>query len=166
MRALTPALIIAGSLAVSAPARAAVELKEGDPAPAFSATGDDGKEYSLAALKGKVVVLYFYPKDDTPGCTVEAKEFRDSRDQFATRDAVVLGVSTDDAESHAAFRKKHQLNFPLLVSGDAIAKAYGVPVTLGFAKRQTFVIGKDGKLKKIFRSVTPKGHSAEILPLL
>ena len=147
-------------------ASADVALKEGDPAPAFKAIGDDGKEYSLDGLKGHFVVLYFYPKDDTKGCTIEAKGFRDDYAKYQEKGAVVLGVSLDSAESHKAFRAKYGLNFPLLIGGDTLAKIYGVPTTLGFAHRQTFVIGKDGRLLKIFRDVDPSGHSAEILALL
>ena len=167
MRALLQrsVLALATVAALVAPARAG-ELKEGDAAPAFAAKGDDGKDYSLASLKGKTIVLYFYPKDDTPGCTIEAQEFRDAFEKFTAKGAVVFGVSLDDAASHAAFRAKYKLNFPLLVGGEAIAKVYGVPTTGGYAARQTFVIGKDGKLKKVFRQVTPRGHSAEILKLL
>jgi peroxiredoxin Q/BCP len=162
LSALIAPVAVAGS-ALAAPETA---LKEGDAAPAFAARGDDGKDYSLASLKGKTIVLYFYPKDDTTGCTIEAKEFRDAFEKFQEKGAIVIGVSLDDAQSHAAFRKKHQLNFPLLVGGEAIAKAYGVPVNGGFTARQTFVIDKEGRLKKVFRKVTPKGHSAEILNLL
>jgi peroxiredoxin Q/BCP len=142
------------------------EVKEGDAAPAFSTRGDDGKTYTLADLKGRYVVLYFYPKDDTPGCTIEAKGFRDDFERYTQKGAVILGVSMDDVESHKAFREKYQLNFPLLVGGAPIAAAYGVPLHGGFAARQTFVIGKDGRIIKAFRSVTPTGHSAEILALL
>lgn len=141
-------------------------LSEGSPAPEFSAVGDDGKTYDLAAMKGKYVVLYFYPKDDTPGCTTEAKAFRDDFDKFAQKGAIVLGVSLDDAESHKAFREKYQLNFPLLVGGAELAKLYGVPTTGGYAERQTFVIGPDGKIAKYFPRVNPNGHSAAILQLL
>jgi peroxiredoxin Q/BCP len=151
----------------AAPAFAsAAELKEGAPAPAFSARGDDGKTWSLAGLAGKYVVLYFYPKDDTPGCTVEAQNFRDDSATYAAKGAVVLGVSMDSAESHKEFRAKHGLKFPLLVGTDELANAYGVPVRFGFASRQTFVIGKDGKLLKAFRDVDVQNHSKEILALL
>jgi peroxiredoxin Q/BCP len=160
------ALWAAAGLGAPAPASAEAALAEGQPAPAFKAKGDDGKEYSLAAFKGKTVVLYFYPKDDTPGCTVEAQEFRDAFEKFSARGAVVLGVSMDSGESHAAFRKKHQLNFPLLIGDEELARAYGVPVSGGFAARQSFVIARDGKIKKIFRQVNPRGHSAEILAIL
>jgi peroxiredoxin Q/BCP len=153
----------AESKAASAAAKDPAELVAGDPAPAFSAVGDDGKTYSLAALKGRTVVLYFYPKDDTPGCTAEAQGFRDDFDALAAKGVLVLGVSLDSAESHKAFREKHKLNFPLLVDGAPLAKSYGVPVFGSFAARQTFVIGPDGKLRKVFRQVNPRGHSAEIL---
>ncbi len=147
-------------------AHAEVALQPGQPAPAFTAKGDDGKSYSLAQLHGKYVVLYFYPKDDSPGCTIEAKGFRDDSRKLEAKGAVVLGVSLDDAASHRAFREKFGLDFPLLVGGKQLTRLYGVPTTLGFAHRQTFVIGKDGKLLKIFRDVNPKGHADEILALL
>jgi peroxiredoxin Q/BCP len=161
-------LLVASIIAAIAPAVAFAEeksvmLKEGDAAPSFSAKGDDGKDYSLAALKGKNVVLYFYPKDDTMGCTIEAKAFRDDHDKYTAKNAVVLGVSLDDAVSHKAFREKYQLNFPLLTGGEAIAKAYGVPISGGVAKRQTFVIGGDGKITKIYGSVSVVGHSGDVL---
>jgi peroxiredoxin Q/BCP len=159
-------MLVAVIVGFAAPALADGPLHDGDTAPAFKAKGDDGKDYSLAALKGKYVVLYFYPKDDTPGCTIEAQGFRDDSAEYGKKGAVVLGVSLDDAASHKAFREKHKLNFPLLVGGEIIARAYEVPTTGGYASRQTFVIGKDGKLLKVFRSVKPAGHSKEILQLL
>lgn len=160
------AFVVSAQASESLVTKAPKDLAQGDAAPDFRAFGDDGKEYSLSALRGKYVVLYFYPKDDTPGCTVEAKGFRDDSAAYEARGAVVIGVSTDDAESHQAFRKAHNLNFPLLVEGREVARMYGVPVRLGYASRQTFVIGKDGVLLKVFRSVTPAGHSKEILDLL
>lgn len=138
----------------------------GQLAPDFTLPDENGRPITLSSLRGQTVIVYFYPKDDTPGCTIEAQEFRDDFEKFTAKGAIVLGVSLDDAASHAAFRAKHKLNFPLLVSGEAIAKAYGVPVNGGYAARQTFVIGKDGKLKKVFLKVNPRGHSAEILKLL
>lgn len=162
--ALAAGFVLAGASCAQAQAKG--PLREGDPAPSFSAPGDDGKTYSLAALRGKYVVVYFYPKDDTAGCTVEAQGFRDEAERFAERGAVVLGVSTDDAESHRAFREKHALTFPLLLEGRALAEAFGVPVRLGFASRQTFVIDREGRLMKIFRDVKPQGHAQEILALL
>jgi len=103
------------------------ELKEGDKAPAFSAAGSDGKTYSLKDLAGQTVVLYFYPRDNTPGCTIEACEFRDSFAEFRKAGTVILGVSTDDLKSHAGFIEKQQLNFVLLADTDKkIHEAYGV----------------------------------------
>jgi peroxiredoxin Q/BCP len=161
--AFAAVLLTASPVAAGAPAR---ELKEGDAAPAFKTQGDDGKEYSLESLRGRTIVLYFYPQDDTPGCTVEAQQFRDDAGKFAEKNAVILGVSLDDAASHKAFREKYQLNFTLLVGGKAIAEAYGVPIKLGYPSRQTFVIGPDGKLRKIYRGVKAKGHSGEVLQSL
>jgi len=102
------------------------KLQPGDKAPAFRLKADDGETYSLAQLKGKKVILYFYPKDNTPGCTIQACEYRDMKKDFTKQDAVVLGVSKDDLESHTKFRKDHKLNFPLLSDPDLkIHKAYG-----------------------------------------
>jgi peroxiredoxin Q/BCP len=140
---------------------------EGLNAPAIETTAHNGQHVSLAALRGKPVVLYFYPKDDTPGCTKEAGEFRDSWQKIQETGAVVLGVSEDDNESHVAFVNKYQLPFMLLPDKDgAIAKAYGVPLGLGMAKRVTFVIDRRGKIAKVFPDVNPSGHAAEILAAL
>lgn len=157
-----PVSTAGASLAASSPSK----LDAGHKAPEFTATGDDGKEYSLSKLAGKYVVLYFYPKDDTPGCTVEAKGFRDDAKAYEAKGAVVIGVSMDSEKSHQAFRSTHELNFPLLTNARKVADDYGVPVRFGYASRQTFVIGKDGVLLKVFRSVKPEGHSSEILALL
>jgi peroxiredoxin Q/BCP len=139
-------------------------LAVGAPAPDVSGTAHDGTEISLAKLKGKPVVVYFYPKDDTPGCTVEAQAFRDSSSEFTALGAVVVGVSMDDLESHKAFAEKHQLNFPLLPDKDgAIAAKFGVNTTRGVAKRTTFVIGKDGTIVNVFPDVNVDGHSALVL---
>lgn len=152
--------------AVASTAPSPSKLAAGDKAPDFTATGDDGKEYSLSKLAGKYVILYFYPKDDTPGCTVEAQGFRDDEEAYEAKGAVVIGVSMDSQESHQAFRSAHDLNFPLLTNARKVADDYGVPVRFGYASRQTFVIGKDGVLLKVFRSVKPAEHSKEILSLL
>jgi peroxiredoxin Q/BCP len=142
-------------------------LAEGAPAPAVEATAHDGAHVSLAALKGKPVVVYFYPKDDTPGCTKEACELRDQYTKIKETGAVVLGVSTDDNASHSAFATKHNLPFQLLPDKDAaIAKAFGVSLRLGMAKRVTFVIDRGGKIAKVFPDVNPSGHAAEILAVL
>jgi thioredoxin-dependent peroxiredoxin len=138
-------------------------LTEGALAPEFVVTAHTGEEIRLSALRGKNVVLYFYPKDDTPGCTIEAQEIRDDWAQFQSANTVVLGVSADDNESHAQFARKHKLPFALLPDPDhEIARAYGVPVRLGFTKRVTYVIDRQGKIAKVFDDVNPNGHAAEL----
>jgi peroxiredoxin Q/BCP len=140
---------------------------EGSPAPVIESTAHDGTKVSMAALKGKPVVVYFYPKDDTPGCTREAGEIRDLYEKIQQTGAVVLGVSTDDNVSHTAFATKYNLPFMLLPDKDgAIAKAFGVPLRLGTAKRVTFVIDRAGKISKVYPEVNPTGHGAEILAVL
>jgi peroxiredoxin Q/BCP len=146
------------------------KLKEADQAPDFTAVTDEGKELSLSDLRGKKVVLYFYPKDDTPGCTIESCEFRDAHPRFVGTDAVVLGVSPDDVRSHQKFRKKFDLPFTLLVDeGHAIAdryEAWGEKSLFGVkyhgTLRTTYVIDRDGRIAKIFRKVKPKGHAEEV----
>ncbi len=150
------------------------ELREGDKAPDFSLPSSTGKDVKLSELRGKNVVLYFYPKDDTPGCTKEACSFRDSLPKFGAADAVVLGVSRDSLESHAEFIKKYGLNF-VLVSDEGLEanKLYGTWVEKeNYGKkywgteRSTFVIGKDGRIKKVFRKVKVDGHEQEVLEAL
>ena len=146
------------------------ELQVGDKAPDFSLTDQDGKTVSLKSLKGKQVVLYFYPKDDTPGCTKEACGFRDSLKAIEKTNTVVLGVSMDDAESHHKFIKKYSLPFPLLCDEDGtVSKAYGVyklknmyGKTYWGIERSTFIIDETGKLKAIFRKVKVDGHVDEV----
>ncbi len=148
------------------------ELAEGQPAPDFSLKSNDGKSYSLSQYRGKnEVVLYFYPKDDTPGCTKEACSFRDKMATFKKKDVVVLGVSLDDLDSHTKFQEKYNLNFPLLSDPDhVISDTYGVyKEKNNYGKkswgieRSTFIIDKSGKLKKIFRRVHVDGHNDEVL---
>ena len=142
-------------------------VSAGAPAPSFETTAHNGTRVSLASLKGKPVVVYFYPKDDTPGCTKEASEIRDLWQKIEGTGAVVLGVSTDDNESHVAFANKYSLPFLLLPDKDAaIAKAFGVPLRMGTAKRVTFIIDRQGKVAKVFPEVNPQGHAAEILATL
>lgn len=139
----------------------------GNTAPSIESTAHNGTRVSLASLKGNPVVVYFYPKDDTPGCTREANEIRDLWQKIQQTGAVVLGVSTDDTESHVAFANKYSLPFLLLPDKDAtIAKAYGVPLRMGTAKRVTFIIDRQGKVAKVFPEVNPQGHAAEILATL
>ncbi len=139
----------------------------GTPAPDFSAIDQAGHTQSLKELKGKWVVLYFYPKDLTSGCTLEAHGFQELAPEFTKANAVVLGVSSQDAESHQTFAKQEQLGFPLLDDHTrAIAKAYGVgaaiPLT-GWDKRVTFLIDPAGTLKQVWPDVQPRGHAAEVL---
>ena len=146
------------------------ELKVGDKAPDFSLPDQDGKTVSLKSLKGKQVVLYFYPKDDTPGCTKEACGFRDSLKAIEKINTVVLGVSMDNAASHHKFIKKYSLPFPLLCDEDGtVSKAYGVyklknmyGKTYWGIERSTFIIDETGKLKAIFRKVKVDGHVDEV----
>jgi len=148
--------------------------QEGSVAPKFTATAHDGSTVRLSALKGQPVVLYFYPKDDTPGCTVEACGFRDAHAAFARHKAVVLGVSPDPAKKHVKFREKYGLPFTLLVDeSHAVAEAYGAwreksmygRTYMGVA-RSTFVIDASGRIAKVFTSVKPKGHEQEVLSAL
>lgn len=133
-------------------------------APAFEAPDHDGQIRSLAEFEGQVVVLYFYPRDATPGCTAEACAFRDSWARFEEAGAVVLGVSTDDVDAHRAFATEHELPFPLLADPDeSIAQAYGVPVRMGYAKRMTFLIDRDGIVRRVFEDVDPGVHADEVL---
>lgn len=149
-------------------------LKSGDKAPLFSATNQDGHQISLADFKGQEVVLYFYPKDDTPGCTKEACAFRDEFADFKKTGAVILGVSTDSAKSHAKFVEKYKLPFVLLADEDkAIVQAYGVWGQKSFMGRKylgthrvTFLIGPDGRIKRIWTEVKPQEHAKEVLEAL
>lgn len=139
-------------------------LSEGASAPDVELILEDGKKQKLSSLKGQMVALYFYPKDDTPGCTVEAQGIRDKWSEFEGAKIKVFGVSTQDAASHKEFIAKHKLPFQLVVDQDGtVAKAFGVPVNAGFAARQSFLVGPDGKIKKIWRSVTPANHASELL---
>jgi peroxiredoxin Q/BCP len=149
-------------------------LKEGVKAPAFSLPADDGSTVALKDLKGKKVVLYFYPKDDTSGCTTEACEFRDSWTSVRKKGAVVLGVSPDGVKSHGKFKEKYELPFPLLADEDhAVAEAYGVWGEKSMYGRKyfgilrtTFIIDEAGRVAKVFEKVKPKGHAAEVLAAL
>lgn len=147
-----------------------VELEEGDAAPDFTALTDEGVDLQLSTLRGRRVVLYFYPKDDTPGCTIESCELRDAHPSITVADAVVLGVSPDSVASHQKFKKKFDLPFTLIADeGHHIAERYGVWQPKKFAgreflgvKRTTFIIGRDGRIARIFRDVKPRGHAEEV----
>ncbi|GAC1529468.1 MAG: hypothetical protein NVS3B10_26080 [Polyangiales bacterium] len=156
----------AAPTAAPPPVAADASPKPGDAAPSLVATASNGAKIDLAALaaKGKVVVVYFYPKDDTPGCTKEACAFRDTWTKLEKANVIVIGVSEDDDKSHEAFRKKHKLPIPLLADVDgAIAKKFGVPVEGGYAHRVSVMIGKDGKVKKIYPQVDPAVHADQVL---
>jgi peroxiredoxin Q/BCP len=149
-------------------------LKEGAMAPAIQLQTDTEAAFDLAAKKGKNVVLYFYPKADTPGCTIEAHEFDNALAKFAGHDAEVFGISPDTPKAQAKFKSKCDLKLPLLCDVDhKVAEAYGVWAEksmygkkyMGVA-RTTFLIGKDGKIAKIFSKVKPAGHAQEVLDVL
>lgn len=149
-------------------------LKPGDKAPAFSLTSDAGETVSLSALAGRKVVLYFYPKDDTSGCTAEACEFRDHWAEVRRAGAVVLGVSPDAVESHGKFKRKYRLPFALLADPDhAVAERYGVWGEKAMYGRKyfgilrtTFVIDGKGNIVHVFERVKPKGHARQVLEVL
>lgn len=142
-----------------------MSIQEGEAAPAFTARTDEGKTVKLSDFQGKHVVLYFYPKDDTPGCTTEACAFRDSLADYAKKNAVILGVSTDDVDSHAGFKKKYNLPFTLLADPDGeVCRSYGVlKDQKKSANRWTFVIDPQARIKKIFPGVKVDGHAREVL---
>jgi peroxiredoxin Q/BCP len=149
-------------------------IEEGLPAPDFTLTSDAGEQVTLSSLKGKPVVLYFYPKDDTPGCTTQACGIRDSWAAFDKSGVVVLGVSPDSEASHVKFKREFDLPFTLLADPDhSTAEAYGVWVeksmvgkTYMGVERSTFVIGPDGTVTRVMRKVKPEQHAADVLAAL
>jgi len=151
-----------------------ITLAAGDIAPDFTLFDSLGNEHSLSKYRGKTVILYFYPKDDTPGCTKEACSFRDEFAVFKSIDAVILGVSTDDAVSHEKFRAKYELPFPLLVDDDKSVSteygSWGEKVLYGKKMigmtRSTFIIGEDGKLIKVWKRARAEDHALAVLKAL
>jgi peroxiredoxin Q/BCP len=149
-------------------------IEEGKPAPTFTLPSDTGEDVSLESLRGRPVVLYFYPRDDTPGCTVQACGIRDAWGEFEAREAVVLGVSPDSPAQHAAFREKYGLPFTLLADEQhEVAELYGTWVEKSMygktylgVERSTFVIDADGTVVKVMRNVKPDTHAAEVLAAL
>ena len=139
----------------------------GSPAPNFSLPDQSAAQRRLDDWRGKWLVLYFYPRDETSGCTVEAQAFRDASAQLTAMNAAVVGVSLDDVASHRPFAKNHQLNFPLLADTDgAVAKRYGTLLNLGvikFAKRISFIIDPEGRVAKVYPDVDPVRHAPEVL---
>jgi peroxiredoxin Q/BCP len=146
-------------------------VEEGKPAPDFELTSDAGERVKLSSLRGKPVVLYFYPKDDTPGCTTEACEFRDAYDRYREQGIEILGVSPDDVASHEKFKSKYELPFTLLADPDhSTAEAYGVWGERSFAgkkymgvNRSTFIIDEDGNVSRAMLGIKPAGHAAAVL---
>ena len=149
-------------------------LREGEPAPDFELRTDDGETVRLSALRGKPVVLYFYPKDDTPGCTTEACEFRDAYDRFRERGVEILGVSPDTEASHRKFKTKYELPFTLLADPDhEAAEAYGVwkekrqyGRTYQGVERSTFIVDAEGNMARAMRGIKAAGHAAQVLETL
>ena len=147
---------------------------EGAAAPAFTLATDTGETVSLSDFKGKTVVLYFYPKDDTPGCTKESCQFRDLFPRFRKDGTVILGISPDSVKSHAKFKKKFELPFTLLADeGHKVADSYGVWALKTFmgrkymgVERTTFIIGPDGRIARVFENVKPDGHAEEVAAAL
>ena len=155
----------------------ATSLKTGDPAPDFSGTTTDGKAVKLADFKGKKLVMYFYPMDDTPGCTKQACSLRDHNQDIAAKGAAILGVSTQDEASHRKFTEKYKLNFPLLADTDgAVGRAYGtigsggllskLKAAAGMADRVTFVIDEKGRIAHVIDKPDVANHAEEVLALL
>ena len=153
------------------------KLKVGDPAPAFTAKTTDGSTVSLKDYRGKKLIMYFYPMDDTPGCTAQACSLRDANKDIAAKGAAILGVSTQDEASHQKFTSKYKLNFPLLADTDkSIGKAYGtigsggllsaVKAMAGMADRVTFIIDEKSKIAHVIDAPNTQNHAEDVLALL
>ena len=166
MKKLLTALWAACLLCLS-PMSARAELAAGQPAPAFSLPDQQQKMHSLGDYSGKWLVVYFYPKDDTPGCTTEVCNFRDEIFKLHELGAEVVGVSVDNTDSHRKFAEKYNVPFPLLADeGGKVAEQYGSLTSIGpikFAARNTFIIDPQGKIAKIYEGVDPKEHTAEVI---
>ena len=165
--ALIPFFAVAIALNFSSLGMADGKITVGGPAPEFELSDQDGQLHSLEDYRDQWVVLYFYPKDGTPGCTTEACEFRDNIFAFRDMNVQILGVSLDDVESHKKFAENHSLPFPLLADTEGeTSTAYGVKTRMfgmTVAKRQTFIISPDGNVVKHYETVDPDGHSVEVL---
>lgn len=162
--AAAPAAVGEGALTVSSPARTAL-IAQGEAAPSFRATTHEGRAVaSDGAARSRVLVVYFYPRDETPGCTREACSFRDAFSAYAEAGADIVGVSTDPVEAHRGFAQHHRLPFGLIADTEGrLAGAFGVPVNGGYTARTTVVIGRDGRVARVFPSVGVDGHSDEVL---
>ncbi len=157
--------LLVAMLALAGAANAKITLKEGEKAPDFTLQGNDGKMHKLSNFRGEYVVLYFYPKDETPGCTTEACSFRDDISTITSEGAKVVGVSVQDVKSHREFTKKYGLNFLLLADPHKkVVKLYGVyNAKWEMANRVTFIIDPHGKIVKIYPNVDPKVHSEQVI---
>ena len=163
LTAALPLLGLAGCGETERPDGGSGLLEVGAKAPALTTTAHDGTALDLQAL-GKPAVVYFYPADDTPGCTKEACAFRDVWSDYETANVMVIGVSTQDLESHREFAKTHELPFPLVADVDqSWAKAFGVAVRGGYAQRVSFLLGADAKIAKVYPGVDPGVHAGEVL---
>lgn len=139
-------------------------LKAGDAAPEFAVKAHDGRDVKLSAYRGRSVVLYFYPKDETPGCTKQACGFRDAWADLEKKGVVLIGISGDSDESHRKFAEHHKLPFLLVSDADGkLAESYGVPFRMGYASRQTIVVAPDGRIKKVYRDVDVATHAKDVL---
>ena len=160
-------IVLAAALLLIGTSSPAEQVRTGEPAPDFELKDQSGTLHSIEDYRGRWVALYFYPKDDTPGCTTEACEFRDNIFAFKNADCQILGVSLDDAESHKEFSEKYGLPFPLLADTEGTtAEAYGVKTKflgMTIAKRQTFLIDPQGNVAKHYEKVDPATHSQQIL---
>lgn len=142
-------------------------IKVGDKFPTFKAYDSTGKETTLEGLKGRKVVVYFYPKDSTPGCTIEANEFNKNLSVFRQKGAEIIGVSRDSRKSHEGFCGKYDLKFPLVTDdGGRLGKGLGILKITGMHARTTFLLDEDGKVERIFENVKAEGHAVEVLKLL
>ncbi len=162
-RLIVPTMVLL--LGISSIASAKITLKDGDKAPNFALRGNDGKMHKLSSFRGQYVVLYFYPKDETPGCTTEACSFRDDLSAITKEGAKVVGVSVQDVASHKAFTKKYGLDFLLLAdSHKKVVKMYGVyNAKWQMANRVTFIINPKGRIVKIYPNVDPKVHAEQVI---
>lgn len=139
-------------------------LPVGAPAPDLVGEGPSGERVRLSSKRGQAAVVYFYPMDETPGCTKEACAFRDAFDRYTERHVTIFGVSQDSAESHREFRAEEKLPFPLVADEDgSVTRAYGVPSRLGMSSRVTFLIGRDGRVVRLWPDVDPGVHASEVL---
>ncbi|BBB32649.1 peroxiredoxin Q/BCP [Thermotomaculum hydrothermale] len=161
MKVFMTVLLISGLFSFNIYAKSA---KKGDPIPNFKVQADNGEFIELSKFKGKWVILYFYPKDDTSGCTKEAITFSELKKEFEKVNAIVFGINKDNLESHRKFKKKHNITIPLLYDKTGeVSKFFGVKSLFGMCRRDTILINPEGKIEKIYRSVNPEGNPKEIL---